>query len=181
MKKLLGSAAIVLFHSLVAQALFAQTGTITTYAGPRLPAIGAQAATQVMNPESAIPDGSGGLYVGTYLNRIYHVAADGTLAPFAGTGTAGFSGDGGPATLAQLSNQIRGMAVDAAGNVFIADTANNRVRKVTPAGIISTIAGTGTRGFSGDGGPATSAQLGPQSVALDSAGNLFIADSLNAR
>src|SRR5205809_493227 len=79
-----------------------------------------------------------------------------TINTFAGNGTAGFSGDGGPATNAQLNLdlfELEGVAVDASGNVFIADEFNNRIRKVTPAGIISTIAGNGTQGFSGDGGP----------------------------
>jgi hypothetical protein len=100
----------------------------------------------------------------------------------AGSGTGAFSGDGGPATSAQLSEPA-GAAVDAAGNLFIADQLNNRVRKVTAAtGVITTVAGTGTAGFSGDGGPASSATLsGPSGVAVDAAGNLFIADVNNHR
>jgi sugar lactone lactonase YvrE len=145
-----------------------------------LPVSGTQAISQAIdNPESAIPD-AGGFYIASSTqNRIYRVAADGTLSVTAGTGTSGFSGDGGPAASAQLNVPV-GVAVDAAGNLFIADTLNNRIRKVTPAGIISTVAGTGTSGFSGDGGPATSAQLAfPGGVAVDAAGNLFIADTEN--
>jgi DNA-binding beta-propeller fold protein YncE len=79
------------------------------------------------------------------------------ISTVAGNGTQGFSGDNGPATSAQL-NQPAGIAVDSAGNLYIADEGNNRIRKVTN-GVITTVAGNGTRGFSGDGGPATSAQL----------------------
>jgi DNA-binding beta-propeller fold protein YncE len=100
----------------------------------------------------------------------------------AGNGTPGFSGDGGPATNAEVSLP-RGMAVDSAGDLYIADYNNNRIRKVTAAtGIISTVAGNGTAGYSGDGGPATGAELNiPTDVAVDSAGNLYIADLLNSR
>jgi len=101
------------------------------------------------------------------------------IRTIAGNGIDGFSGDGGAATAAQLMPQ--GVAVDSAGNLYIADTQNNRIRKVSN-GVITTVAGNGTRGFSGDNGPATSAQLNwPQGVAMDSAGNLYIADSYNSR
>jgi uncharacterized protein (TIGR03437 family) len=103
-----------------------------------------------------------------------------TINTFAGNGTFGYSGDNGPATSAQL-NQPWGVAVDAAGNVYIADTVNNRIRKVAN-GVISTVAGNGTLGYSGDDGPATSAQLSwPGGVAVDSAGNLYVADQNNFR
>ena len=103
-----------------------------------------------------------------------------TIDTFAGNGTIGYSGDNGPATSAQL-NQPWGVAVDAAGNVYIADTVNNRIRKVAN-GVISTVAGNGTLGYSGDDGPATSAQLSwPAGVAVDSAGNLYVADQNNNR
>src|SRR4029077_19512146 len=95
----------------------------------------------------------------------------------AGNGTAGSSGNGGQATAAQL-NEPRAVAVDQAGNVFIADSNNNKIRKVTPQGVISTFAGTGVAAFSGEGGPATNATLNrPGDIAIDSAGNVFIADS----
>src|SRR5205807_6068063 len=98
----------------------------------------------------------------------------------AGNGTAGFSGDGGPATSAQLNYPVA-VAVDAAGNLFIADGHNNRIRMVTFAGLITTVTGS-TAGFNGDGGPAGSAKISdPRGVALDSAGNLFIADAGNNR
>ncbi len=113
--------------------------------------------------------------------RIRKVATDGTISTVAGTGLWGFSGDGGPATAARLSNS-RGVAVDSSGNIYIADTSNRRIRKVDTSGIINTIAGTATSGFSGDGGPATAAQLnGPEDVAVDSSGNVYIADTFNHR
>ena len=108
-------------------------------------------------------------------------AQSGIVTTVAGNGTAGFTGDGGPATAARLKKP-GGVALDAAGNLFIADTWNHRIRKVTPGGVISTVAGNGTLGFSGDGGPATAAQLNyPSDMAVDAAGNLFIADTGNHR
>jgi hypothetical protein len=117
-------------------------------------------------------DRFGNVYVADANNhRIRKVAPSGTITTFAGTGTDGFSGDGGPATAANLSYPY-GVAVDDAGNVYIADTGNLRVRKVTGSGVISTIAGVGSFGFSGDGGPATAAQLtSPYAVAVDDTGS----------
>ena len=104
----------------------------------------------------------------------------GVMSTVAGNGTSGFSGDGGPAASAQF-NVPMGVARDSRGNVYIADFVNNVVRKVTPGGAISTVAGDGTQGYSGDGGQATSAQLAyPSSVAVDAASNLYIADYLNS-
>ena len=94
------------------------------------------------------------------------MTAGGTITTVAGTGTSGYSGDGGPAINAQL-NFPQGVAADGSGNVYVADTNNYRIPKVTPAGTISTFAGTGVYGSSGDGGPAASAQLRyPQGVAV---------------
>ena len=102
--------------------------------------------------------------------------SQGTIRTVVGNGIAGFSGDGGPATAAQI-NRPEGIAFDAAGNMYIADTENHRIRKVTPAGAITTIAGTGSPGYSGDGGPAISARLyGPTNIVLDLEGNLYISD-----
>jgi len=108
--------------------------------------------------------------------------AYGQIRTIAGTGVAGFSGDLGPATAAQISNPA-GVAVDSSGNVYISDSQNNRIRFVNAAtGVITTFAGNGSSGFSGDGGPAFSAQLnGPTGVTLDTSGNLFIADTSNFR
>jgi uncharacterized protein (TIGR03437 family) len=128
-------------------------------------------------------DNAGNIYFTDSDNhRIRKVAPNGIITTVAGTGTSGFSGDGGPATSAQLSFPI-GIAVDSAGNLYIADNANQRVRKVTAStGVISTIAGTGTAGFSGDGGPGTAAQLNNlQNVAVDKDGNVYISDFSNNR
>ncbi|MBI2947659.1 MAG: hypothetical protein HYY23_08425, partial [Verrucomicrobia bacterium] len=122
------------------------------------------------------------LYIADSSNhRIRKVTRDGVIQTLAGTGVPAFSGDGGPATSARL-NSPTCVAVDAAGNLLIADTQNHRIRKVTPVGLISTLAGTGSAAFNGDGGPGTSASLqSPQGLALDATGNLYVADSLNHR
>ena len=117
-------------------------------------------------------DNSGNLFLSDFGNHcIRRVSSSGTITTVAGKGTRGFSGDGGPATDAQLADPT-GLAVDRAGNLFLSDYGSRRIRKVFPSGIITTVAGTGSDGFSGDGGPATSAQLmGDTGVAVDDALN----------
>jgi uncharacterized protein (TIGR03437 family) len=111
--------------------------------------------------------------------RIRRVSTGGIITTVAGNGTQHYGGDGGPATNAQLASPC-GVVLDSAGNLFIADSGNNRIRKVSPTGIISTIAGKGSQGYSGDGGAATSAELnGPNSLSVDSTGNVFVADTQN--
>jgi uncharacterized protein (TIGR03437 family) len=108
------------------------------------------------------------------------VTPGGLITTVAGNGTAGYSGDGGPATNAAL-NAPEGLAIDNAGNLFIADQFNQRIRKVSN-GIITTVAGNGSAGYAGDGGPAVSAELaGPAGMSVDAAGNLYIADRDNNR
>jgi len=161
------------------------TGTITTFAGNGEAGSagdgGPATAAQLNNPFGVALD-SVSLYIGEPAgNRVRRVdLATGIITTFAGTGVAGFSGDGGPATSAQI-NTPRHIAVDAR-YLYIADNANNRVRRVDLAtGIITTLAGTGVQGFSGDGGPATAAQLsGPNGLALDSR-NLYLVDTGNYR
>lgn len=133
------------------------------------------------------PDGS--MYIADQANqRIRLIDLDGNINTVVGTGEAGFSGDGGEAITAQI-NLPTGqsappsgrIAVDGEGNLYIADTGNHRIRKVDPSGVITTVAGSGERGFAGDGGDATAAQLSrPNDVAVDDEGNLFIADTDNS-
>jgi trimeric autotransporter adhesin len=123
---------------------------------------------------SVTADTAGNVYFSeSYFNQVLRIGLDGTITVVAGNATAGFSGDNGQAASAQLNNP-NGLAVDTAGNLYIADTGNARIRKVNPAGVISTFAGDGRTGFSGDGGPALSAELGGVSgLAFDTAGNLY--------
>jgi len=163
-------------------------GTITTVAGNRSnaccfsgdggPATGATLTT----PASLAVDRAGNLFIADSPNhRIRRVSSNGIIATVAGNGTRGTSGDGGPATRAQL-DWPSGIAVDGAGNLFISELFGHRVRKVSADGIITTVAGNGIEGFSGDGGPAVSAQLQwPNALAADGAGNLFISDAGNHR
>jgi trimeric autotransporter adhesin len=124
-------------------------------------------------------DSSGNIFT-TSGAFVLEVSSGGALTTVAGSGGSPyFGGDGGPATSALL-NGPAGIAVDSSGNWYIADTANNRIRMVTTSGEISTMAGTGTAGSSGDNGAATAAELNsPHGIAIDSAGNLYIADSGN--
>jgi len=139
---------------------------------------------RLWKPTDVAVDGAGNLYIADSVNnRIRKVTiADGWISTVAGDGAAGYSGDGGEATMASL-NLPYGVVVDTAGNLFIADALNHCVRKVDAiTRRITTIAGMGVLGYSGDGGPATAAQLNfPTDVALDGAGNLYIADSSNHR
>jgi uncharacterized repeat protein (TIGR01451 family) len=162
------------------------SGVITTVAGSGMwgysgdtgPAIAAQFAY----PTGVAVDSAGNLYIAdTYNYRIRQVNAAGVIATVAGNGTYGYSGDAGPAISAELG-YVFNVAVDAGGNLYVADENNNRVRKVDTSGTITTFAGTGTCCYSGDGGPATSARLAyPYGVALDTAGNLYIADTDDSR
>ncbi len=161
-------------------------GVITTVAGNGSPGYsgddGTATAAQLNAPSGVAIDGSGNLYLAdTYNGRIRKVWLNGDIDTLAGAGHSAYSGDGGPATSAQLFHPS-GTAVDASGNLFIADTANNRVRKVSPAGTITTVAGDGVAGHSGDGGPGASARLNsPSAVAVDGSGNLYIAEAAAVR
>ena len=161
-------------------------GVITTVAGTDNRGFsgdgGPATEARLDRPSGVAVDGAGNLFIADWYNRrIRKVDSAGVITTVAGTGTHRFSGDGGPATAARLSSPS-GVAVDGAGNLFIADLGDRRIRKVDTAGVITTIAGTGETGFSGDGGPATEARLDrPYGVAVDGAGNLFIADRDNRR
>ena len=159
-------------------------GNISTFAGTGTPGHtgegGAATAARIFAPRDAAADASGNLYI-AYSNVVRKVDTMGNISTFAGTGSAGFSGDGGPATAAQLRISA-GVAADASGNLYIVDQGNRRIRRVDADGNISTIAGDGTAGFSGDGGAATAARLRtPAGVAADAAGNIYIADQGNGR
>jgi uncharacterized protein (TIGR03437 family) len=142
----------------------------------------AATSAQLNGPQGLAVDSAGNLYIAdTQNHRVRKVAANGAISTVAGTGTAGSGGDGGPAASAQL-NLPFGVALDPSGNLYIAEFGNNRIRKVDANGNISTIAGNGVSGYSGDSGQATGAQLsGPRGVAVDSAGNVYIADTANNR
>jgi sugar lactone lactonase YvrE len=156
-------------------------GMIRTVAGNGKPGYsgdnGPARNAQFNGPDGIALDTAGNLYIVDAENqRIRKVTPRGVISTIAGDGARGYSGDGGLARSAQL-NRPSGVAVDPGGSLYIADSGNDRVRKVTPRGIVSTMAGNGMLGYSGDDGPATSAQLLlPRGVAVDSAGNLYIAD-----
>ena len=148
------------------------------FSGDGGPATSAQLNTA--NLGSIALDSAGNIYIADTNNQRIRKVSNGIITTVAGNGTSGVSGDNGPATSAQLNNPS-GVAVHSVGNLYIADSYNQRVRKVSN-GIITTVAGNGTSGNGGDNGPATGAQLyDPVGIAVDSAGNLFIADSINNR
>lgn len=139
-------------------------------------------STRVNQPYGVAVDGSGNFYIAdTWNHRVRKVSSTGIISTIAGTGTSGFSGDGGAATAAALSGPT-GVTLDNSGNIYIADQQNNRVRKISTSGVITSIAGNGTGGFSGDGGAATAAGLSfPTGVLVDGSGNIYIADQFNNR
>ena len=161
-------------------------GIITTVAGTGERGYGGDGGlateARLNSPSGVAVDPSGNLYLADSNNdRVRKVGTNGIITTVAGTGVREYSGDGGLATDARIAYPTS-VAVDPAGNLYIADFMNNRVRKVGTNGIITTVAGTGVREYSGDGGPATDARLAyPGDVALDSSGNLYIADSGNLR
>ena len=135
---------------------------------------------RLADPTGLAVDRSGNVYIADpERNTVRRVDSRGTISTVAGTGERGYGGDGGLAVDAQLSGPI-GVAVDADGNIYFSDIGNDRIRRVSAKGIITTFAGTGEEGYSGDGGPAVEAQLSaPRGLAVDSSGNLYIADTRN--
>ena len=162
---------------------FAGTGanagphSIGTYSGDGGPAINAA----LNNPTSITVDSIGNIYIADQYNqRIRKVDKNGIITTIAGNGTAGYSGDNGPATSASL-NFPGGLVADQNGDIYFCDDVNNRIRKIS-GGAITTVAGNGAQGFTGDGGPAIQAEFNGQfGTALDGAGNLYVADSANNR
>ncbi|MEW5974450.1 MAG: putative Ig domain-containing protein [Acidobacteriota bacterium] len=161
-------------------------GTVSTVAGTGRQGSrgdgGVAAAAELSNPWGLAFDHQGNLYIADSGNhRVRKVTPAGIISTVAGTGTAGFSGDGGPAVAAQLSGPL-GVAADRLGNLYIADSDNHRIRRVSPSGSIVTIAGNGRTEFSGDGGPATAASLQyPFGVTVDSTGRVFVPDTFHHR
>jgi sugar lactone lactonase YvrE len=158
-------------------------GVITTVAGTGWPSFsgdgGPATKADLYAPIAVAVDEEGNLYITDANNyRIRKVDKEGIITTIAGTGKAGYSGDGGPATAAKLT-EPGGLAFDAKGNLYLSDYTS--VRKIDPSGTITTVAGTGRAGFSGDGGPAIEAQVTAGDVALDSKGNLYISDGENQR
>jgi len=160
-------------------------GIITTFVGNGQCASngdgGPAAQAQLDGPWGGIADSIGNLYIAEiWGNRIRKVGADGMITTVAGNGQSGYSGDGGPATQAKLNSPAY-VAVDALGNLYTTDSGNFRIRKVDRSGIITTVAGNGIEGYSGDGGPATESRISPEGIAVDDAGNLYLTDRGNIR
>ena len=157
-------------------------GVVTTVAGNGVAGDagddGPAAAANLSWPAGIAVDAAGDLFISSGA-RVRKVTPDGKIAAFAGGASAGYAGDGGAAVNAQLRSP-HGLAVDAAGNVYIADSGNFRIRKVAPNGVITTVVGDGTAGSAGDGGAATAAEIGyVHGLALDGAGNLYFTDPYN--
>ena len=159
---------------------------ITTVAGDSVQGYNgdniAATTAKLYGPYSTAVDAAGNLFIADLdNNRVRKVNTDGIITTIAGTGDAGFSGDDSAATLAKLDGPA-GVAVDVSGNIYIADDYNSRIRKVNTSGIITTIAGTGVNGYSGDNGPSTAAEINdPHGIAVDAIGNVYICDELNSR
>ena len=165
----------------------ASSGNITVFAGNSFEGLGGDGgnATGALldTPTSLAFDAAGNAYIAdSKNNRIRKVGTDGKISTFAGTGAPSSTGDGGPAANSMI-NGPQGVTVDRNGNIYVAETAGHRVRKIAPDGTITTVAGNGNGGFQGDGGPATQASLFyPKAIAVDPrSGNLYIADWLNSR
>ena len=162
------------------------SGVITTVAGNNTPGFsgdgGGATLAQLAGPTGVAVDKFGNLFICDYGNkRIRKVNSSGIISTIAGNGTAGYTGDGIAATATEIDGPF-GITTDSVGDVYFADALNNRIRKINLTGIITTVAGTGTGGYSGDGVAATSAELfTPQGIAIDSLNNLYVSDNGNNR
>ena len=158
-------------------------GIITTIAGDGIYGYsgdgGAATDAEIDWPIALAFDDSGNLYIADLLESVIRrVDTKGIITTFAGNGMTGYMGDGGPATDAEMG-WPRGIAFDDTGNVYIADQLSNAIRKITTNGIISTVAGNGTPGYSGDGGFTTVEFDDPDQLAVDDSGNIYVADGYN--
>jgi hypothetical protein len=159
------------------------SGILTNKAGTSAPSYygdgSPDTAATLDVPYGVYKDPAGNIYVGDNGdNHIRKINPSGTITTFAGNGTQGYTGDGGLATSAEISS-IQGIIGDAAGNIYFTDFTDQVVRKITPGGVVSTFAGNGTNGLTGDGGTATAAELNsPHSIGIDAAGNIYIAGDL---
>ena len=163
----------------------AQSGVISTYAGNgtnTYPGDGFPATAVGMDVQGIALDQFGNIYLADAINNaIRKIDTSGIITTVAGNGIAGYAGDGGPAISAQLSFPVS-VAIDNAGNIYIGDINNYRVRKINTAGIITTIAGTGLNSFSGDGGIGTAASItDATSIYADQFGNIYFSDAANHR
>jgi uncharacterized protein (TIGR03437 family) len=159
------------------------SGIITSVAGNNYPSYagdgGPAVVAELNNPEGVAVDKSGNIYIADTSNNVIRKVSNGIITTFAGTGVAGFSGDGAAAKQAKLYHP-EGVTVDANGNVYIADSFNNRIRRVGTNGVITTIAGTGVAGYGGDGLLATDSLMRfPSGVSVDPQGNIYVADPQN--
>ena len=161
----------------------APSGTISTFAGGGTVGVlgdgGLAFLADLNGPQDVLVAPSGNIYIADTQNHRIRMVSNGKIYTVAGNGLPGFAGDGDLAVNAEL-NRPFAIALDNAGNLYIADSGNFRIRRVSPSGVITTIAGNGHSGYSGDGGPATAATLNyPEGVAVDTQGNVYIADTQN--
>ena len=160
----------------------ATSQTITTVAGCGIGDDSLATKAELVWPTAIAIDKAGNTFIADFgSNRVRKIDATGVITSIGGNGISGYSGDGGPATAANLGT-LWGIATDKHGNIFIVDGDCNCIRKIDTFGIINTIAGTGTAGFSGDGGPGTAANLnGPADIVIDTNDNVIFADCYNVR
>lgn len=171
----------ICFVVVASVAAIAADPKVTTVAGGFVGDGKVATSASLAEPVAVVQDAKGNVYISDSLNcRIRKINKAGIIHTFAGTGICGYSGDGGKASVAMITNAA-GIALDVHGNLLFADSGNNRIRQITPAGIITTVAGNGTSGYSGDEGPAVSASLaGPTAVSVDAtSGKIYIADTSN--
>ncbi len=153
--------------------------TVSTVAGGFVGDNGPATGAAIEGPAASVLDSAGNLYVSdVYGNRIRKITPTGTITTYAGNGICGYNGDNMASTQATLCAPS-GLTLDAGGNLIVADQVNGRIRKITTAGKISTIAGNGLFGYSGNGGPATKASIAPFSPAYDSSGNLYFSNVIS--